>query len=31
METIIEVSVITILIVGAILVVGKYDSQKKSS
>lgn len=29
METIIEISVITILIIGVVLAVGKYDSQEK--
>lgn len=29
METIIEISVISILIIGVVLAVGKYDSQEK--
>ncbi len=29
METIIEISVISILIIGVILAIGKYDSQEK--
>lgn len=28
METIIEISVVSILIIGAILAIGKFDSQK---